>query len=275
MPRVLDPKDIAFPWALRRGALILLPDVAPGAGGKAAAQGAPKVMRFQYNPESITRSRQGEWEPRKNQKAPAQKAKAPTPSQKADQDSFQGGGLFTKSETIQMKLVFDATELLLREPGAAETGGADPTKVGILPELAVLEQIAVAEPPKDEEKSKGKKGDKLNVIRPKELLLVLGPRYFPVIITSMTITEKRFSPELIPLRAEVDLQMQVLEATETSGDQAIQAAFTQLMAERRRHAKIATADISLQVKDGSLSDVNQAIEGAIAAALRPGSKGGT
>ncbi len=266
MARNLDPSDIAFGWALRRGAIIVLPDVKPGKGGKPGEKlGSPRVLRFQYNPETITRTRTGEWEQRKNQKVP-------TPTQKSDQSNFQGGGLFTKSETIQMKLVFDVSELLLRDttgmPGA--TGGLDPAEVGVLPELAVLEQIAIAEPPKNEEKKKDDKGDKLNAVRPKELLLVLGPRYFPVIVTSLTITEKRFSHELVPVRAEVDMQMQVMEATETSGDQAIKAAFDQLMASRKKNAEAATAQVALDVNKGGQfeQDLNEVVGDAIAKALR-------
>lgn len=272
MARNLDPEDIAFAWSLRRGAIIVLPDVQRGPGGKPGAKlGSPRVLRFQYNPESITRTRTGEWEQRKNQKVP-------TPSQKADQNNFQGGGLFTKSEAIQMKLVFDATELLLRGEGAAAgaTGGLDPQDVGVLPELAVLEQIAIAEPPKGDEKKTDKQADKLNVIRPKELLLVLGPRYFPVIVTSLTITEKRFGPNLVPVRAEVDLQMQVMEPTETSGDQAIKAAFDLLVATRKKHAAAATADVALDVdKLGKFTDdLNEVVDDAVARALNSTPQGG-
>jgi hypothetical protein len=266
MARNLDPNDVAFGWALRRGAIIVLPDVKPGKGGKPGEKlGSPRVLRFQYNPETITRTRTGEWEQRKNQKVP-------TPTQKSDQSNFQGGGLFTKSETISMKLVFDVSELLLRDlsgmPGAG--GGLDPLEVGVLPELAVLEQIAIAEPPKNEDQKKDdKKGDKLNVVRPKELLLVLGPRYFPVIVTSLTITEKRFSPSLVPVRAEVDMAMQVMEATETSGDQAIKAAFDQLMASRQKNAEAATAQVALDVNKGQFAqDLNEVVGDAIAKALR-------
>jgi hypothetical protein len=166
-----------------------------------------------------------------------------------------------------MKLVFDVSELLLRDDGSG-TGGLDPAEVGILPELAVLEQIAIAEPPKNDDQKKDKKADKLNVIRPKELILVLGPRYFPVIVTSMTINEKRFNPAFVPVRAEVDLQMQVMEPTETSGDLAIKAAFDQLLAARVKNGAAATADVSLAVN--ASGQFTEELNDAIAKALKTG-----
>src|SRR5262249_16762924 len=148
----------------------------------------------------------------------------------------------------------------------APPGDTDPAALGVLPELAVLEQIAIADPPKDDtqQQQDPNQGDKLNTIHPKELLLVMGTRYFPVIITSMTISEKRFSPQLVPMRAEVDIQMQVLEATEVAGDPAIKAAFAQLIADRKTRAALAAQD----VPGGSLGDLGKSVQDAISAALR-------
>jgi hypothetical protein len=233
----------AFPFALTKGALVVLPQTKPNAPGTTGTPSGPKVLIFQYNPETITRTRTGEWEARKNQKG------APSPAQQSKQSSFQGGGLFAKSETIAMKLVFDVTERLLRS-GVADDG------LGVLPELAVLEQIAIASPPKDGPAANPQNNAKLNEMAPKELLLALGVRFFPVIVTSLTITEKRFNSSLIPVRAECDLQMQVLEATEVAGDPAIKEAFTKLIQDRKDRAAMAASTVP-----GSTLD-------AIATALR-------
>lgn len=262
MPRNLDPTSLSFAHELQRGAFIVLPPTTSDAKGKKST-GQAQVLRFQYNPETITRTRTGAWDARKNGKVLPQSA-----SQKQEKDNFRGGGMFAKSETIAMKLVFDATELLLR--------GEDPDGDGILPELAVLETIALGEAPKDDGKKDPKNDAKLNPIHPKELLLVIGKRYFPVIITQMTITEKRFSPDLIPLRAEIDFQMQVLEASEVDGDPAIHGAYNKLIGDRLANAaKAATSSqIGSLGGDSSMDTVN-AVQGAIATALRRGEKGFT
>lgn len=243
MARDLQPSIIAFPHRLTKGAFIILPGSEPDPKNPqktAPATGPTKLLRFQYNPESITRTRTGAWDVRKNQKADAPKKGNSTAEQKL-QSSLRGGGLFAKAETIAMKIVFDATEAILR-------GAGDALDSGVLPELGALEMMALAEPPKepDGNAAKNKKAAdeavKLNALHPKELLLVLGERYFPVIVTSMTITEKRFSPDLVPLRAEVDLQMQILESTEVVGNPALFAAYKELVETRRRRQSESTIE---------------------------------
>lgn len=215
MARNFNPQHLAFEGKLEKGSLVLL-----------SKSVVPKVLTFQYNPESITRNRTGAWEPRKNQND-----KKVTQADKSNQNGLRGGGLYAKAETIAMKLLFDATELLLKEPLFSP-------RYGVLPELGVLEGIALAEAPKDDppKKKDPKKGAQLTALAPKEVLLVLGARSFPVIVTSMNIVEKRFSPDLVPLRAEVDLQMQILEATEVTGHWAITMAYERLVKAREENA---------------------------------------
>lgn len=243
MARTLQPKLIAFPFKLTKGAFVILPGAEPdpkNPKAPASPLGPTRVLRFQYNPETITRTRTGAWDVRKNQKADATGKGGASKAEQTMLNSLRGGGLFSKAETIAMKIVFDATEVILRGEDA------NALKYGVLPELGALEGMALAEAPKDPDKAtKPKKGAddpvKLNAIHPKELLLVLGERYFPVIVTSMTITEKRFSAELVPLRAEVDLQMQILEATEVVGNPALFAAYKELVATRKARAMEATS----------------------------------
>lgn len=249
MARDFNPQHIAFEGILQRGALVLLRSPAQKGG-----LSTPEVLRFQYNPESITRNRTGAWEPRKNQKD-----QKPTPADKNGQNGLRGGGLYAKAETIAMKLLFDATEMLLKEPLFTP-------KYGVLPELAVLEGIALAEAPKDDaaKKKDPKKGTQLTALAPKEVLLVLGARYFPVIVTSMNITEKRFSPDLVPLRAEVDLQMQILEATEVTGNKAITDAYAQLVGDRARNAALALGTDSSSAGNAPLkSEALEAVKKAL------------
>jgi len=56
MPRSLEPTQVVLPLALARGALIGLPN--PKAKGK-AAKASYETLRFQYNPETVTRARTG------------------------------------------------------------------------------------------------------------------------------------------------------------------------------------------------------------------------
>jgi hypothetical protein len=214
-PRTLQPQIVAFPERLVRGALVVLP-------GRGEDQ-STRILRFQYNPESITRNRTGEWDANKQSERPR------TTGGQA-QGGQRGAGLFAKSETLSMKLVFDVTEALLRGGPDADNFYAE----GVLPELAVLELAALGG--EAAERPRSNAGIPNTDAHPREMLLVLGNRYFPIVITAVTITEKRFNPDFVPVRAEVDLQMRVIEAREVQGNALVKGAFDNLLAERQRRA---------------------------------------
>lgn len=218
-PRALGPRLVAFEQRLVRGGLVVLP-------GPTDDDKTLRILRFQYNPETITRNRTGEWDANK------QRERTPARTQGGQaQGGQRGAGLFAKSETISMKLVFDATEAILK------ADGAEAYEQGVLPELGVLETAALGGEAK--ERPARQSGVANTDAHPKEMLLVLGTRYFPVVITSLTITERRFTPDLVPVRAEVDVQMRVIEAREVQGNAFVKGAFDNLIAERMRNADLA------------------------------------
>lgn len=254
-PRNLDPRLDALGHRLEHAALVRIPDPAPAGGQSAApaAGGVPahQVLRFQYNPETLTRTRQGSWDARKQRRAGV----SPPQESRTERGGMGSGAVNAESEQISFKLVFDATEAIL--------AGADAAATGILPELAFLEIGArgrenAAPPP-----AKGtaaKPGQKAQAVKPDEMLLVIGGRAFPVVITSLTIIEQKFLPTLVPVRAEVDLRLTVLESGESAYRQWISTSFTALM--EQRTAAAAAAD-----SGGSLK--------AVAAALTTAFAGGT
>ncbi|GMU03344.1 hypothetical protein KH5H1_74660 [Corallococcus caeni] len=217
MTRNLDPTLIAFDQQLQKGMLVTLPQTADDKKSEPSV----RALRFQYNPETVTRTRAGQWETKPGK----------TPEQtKVLTDAQRGGGLHAKSETIALKLVFDVTEALLRDTTGAGTQG-------VLPELAILEGMALGKDQTGEEEKKP--ATKLVSLNPTELLLMLGPRTFPVVITGMTIVEQRFDPALYPLRAEVDLRMRILEVGENAANNKVAQAFANLRDLRLRMEDLA------------------------------------
>lgn len=210
-PRNLQPQLIALPYAIARGGLISLPHP------KAKNPNAMEILRFQYNPDTVTRARTGQWErklEKKSTKAPQEKAAA---------DGTRGGALKSKSELISFKLVFDATELRLQD---------DTDQDGILPELSVLERFAlgpdqIPDPPK-----KGENEFALISLDPTEALLVLGKRTYPGVITQMNIVEQRFDVDLVPIRAEIDLRFRVLETTAIASNPNVEKFFKEMLEQR-------------------------------------------
>jgi hypothetical protein len=235
MPRNLEPSQIALPYRIARGALVALPN--PKAKNKTTFE----ILKFQFNPEAVTRARTGQWE-RKLDKKTSKAAQ-----EKIAADAQRGGAIKSKSEVISFKLVFDATELRLREEQEPD---------GILPELAVLERFALGpdqmpDPPKKDNEFA------LVSLEPTEALLVLGPRSFPGVITQMNIVEQRFDVDLVPIRAEIDMRFRVLEATTVAVNKDTAKVFDDLI--KQREALSAKAALSYE---GDVRD-------AIARALRP------
>lgn len=251
MPRNLEPTQVALPIKLERGCIVALPDPDAGKQAKTAsaqqtARSTAEILRFQYNPETVTRSRTGQWEHRLDKKGKISSVQA-----EKEMANHRGGGLKSKSEMISLKLVFDVTELLLR--GAPQR---DLVLTGVLPELGMLERLAlgpdqVPEPKKDDSEYP------LISLNPTSVLLVLGPRRFPAVVTSINIVEQRFNPQLVPVRAEVDIRFRVLEATKSATNTLVATAFEELLADRKR-----SAGAAVQTVQGDLKS-------AIAAALSP------
>lgn len=266
MPRNLDPLLVVPGSALARGMLLFIPDFN-------ASDRTYKAMQFQYNPESVSRIRQGEW----TSDRVREDSRVLARQDRSLLDGHRGGGLLAKSEVVSFKLIFDASEIALREDASSQS---------ILPELAFLEQVAlggdepmktetkkeikapvpdpnaktkatVAKPvagnqastatPADKTKQKPAYTTQIHGTAPSELLLVLGPRTFPVVLTSLTINEQRFNPKLEPMRAECDCKFRVLEVQEVKNNKAAQVAFTELVRARKEWA------VSAEVEAGNSS----------------------
>ncbi len=192
---------------IAKGVLVSLPDTNLGR--------EQRVLRFQYNPENITRSVDAQWEHEDDRKGVASN------QDESRLDGQRGGGLRVQSEKISLRLIFDATEVQVWDDASREDG--------VLPELALLREIAFGQRQAAEVEQEQ---NRIDVLHPPEVLLILGKRTFPIVITSLSVTEKRFDTELVPVRAEVDLQMTVLEPQEAAENQAIVRAFKNLAKQR-------------------------------------------
>jgi hypothetical protein len=248
-PRNLDPQIDALGHRLEHAALVRIPQPGPAGDKAAAPAGIPEhqVLRFQYNPETLTRSRQGSWEARKSRRAGV----SPPQESRTERGGMGSGAVNAESEQLSFKLVFDATEAIL-------AGRPDAGATGVLPELAFLEVgVRGQEGPPAPAPARGgaaaKPGQKAQPVRPDEMLLVLGGRAFPVVITSLSITEQKFLPTLVPVRAEVDLRLTVLESGESAYRQWISTSFGALMRQRTEAARAVTVTSPLTAVTDALT----------------------
>jgi hypothetical protein len=155
-----------------------------------------RIVIFQYNPDSVTRSLR----PR----AAAEGGGASG----ADAHRIWGA----PSETISMTVEVDAADQL-------ETGDPIAATTGIAPQLSVLEMLLYPSSALVIANTALLLAGTIEIIPPEGPMTVLiwGPgRAVPVRVESLSITEQAFDPLLFPTRASVELSVAVLSYNELS-----------------------------------------------------------
>jgi len=229
--------------SLSRGAIVRVsPDrLAADAAVPSNQRDLPTAsLVFQYNPNTVTFSRAARWEARSRRNA-----RIGSPQDVRARSGSGSSHLLAESETIGFKLIFDATEDILRGQAAN----------GIVPELSFLQNVSLGR-----SRARGEVSDDLHrtsAVRPDELILVLGHRRaFPVVMTNLTIVEQKHTPRLVPIRAEVDLKFNMLEPVDVTYNTWVSDAFDQVFENRR----------SLSAEIESPSDVGTILDGVLSAA---------
>ncbi|MDD3581443.1 MAG: hypothetical protein PHW74_10520 [Desulfobacca sp.] len=165
----------------------------------------PLVLVFEFNPESLTRTRTINL---RTGSAPGTQGgydfTLPTETARVAQ------GVTVQPEKFSIEILLDATDRM-------NDGEAIATEFGIQPELDTLRSMV-------EPKSQGPGGLQMlaslglggeRAFQRSEsasvLLLVWGSHILPVFLTSVQVTEQAHLPSLIPYRAKASLSMQVIE----------------------------------------------------------------
>jgi hypothetical protein len=167
---------------LQKGALVGLDPVNPLAS----------VVVFQYNPETLTRT------------LTPQTAGGGGGSQAAPGEALRLTG--PPQEEIRLDVVLDATDQL-------EQAQPPATQVGIYPQLSALEMLLYPKSALVIANEVLMNVGMIEVIAPEAPLTVLvwgAKRVVPVRLTSFSITEEMFDPDLNPIHAKVSLGLRVL-----------------------------------------------------------------
>lgn len=185
---------------------ILRPKVLRGAFVEYGLSLPPLLFAFQFNPETLTRSRTASYTPAGADRSGNGCREGSESQQRACLAQVQ-----VSEETIGLTLMLDATDDL--NDGAALAG-----QFGIGPRLSALELMIY---PKTDQLFGFPIGnllssaDQFGASQAKTipiLLFVWGrKRVMPVVMTSVTITEQEYFPDLNPKRATVAVQLKVLE----------------------------------------------------------------
>jgi len=150
----------------------------------------PQVIIFQYNPETMTRRLDAQRMHREGDPVETQRLKGPP------------------VEKIDLKIDLDATDQLEKPSENATT-----VAMGIYPQLSALETMLYPKSSWVIAKAILANAGAIEIAPPEEpfTLLVWGlKRVVPVRITSFSITEQQYDPNLNPISAEISLSLEVL-----------------------------------------------------------------
>ncbi len=148
------------------------------------------IIVFQYNPDTMTR------------KLTARTSTSGAGTNKSEAFRLMG----PPEETITLSIEVDATD-------GMETGDPLATTIGVYPVLSALEMLLYPKSSLVIANAIAAQIGILEVIPPEMplTLFVWGPqRVLPVRVSSFSITEEAYGTDLSPLRAKVDLSLQVL-----------------------------------------------------------------
>ena len=179
----------AFPGTPQvvRGALVVYPT------GRSSDQ--PRTLVFQYNPVEVRRTLADRSPPGRQGDAGAARA-----------DAMRVSG--PPKETLALSVTMDAVD---QYPDAPD--GSPVREKGLLPALALLETLLypVPDAARETQRMAARGEAQTQPLEKPAVLAVWGKhRSVPVKLTSFSVTEQMFDPRLNPIRAKVDLAMDVL-----------------------------------------------------------------
>lgn len=185
-----------------------------------------RTIPFRFNPENL--SRQLSVEQGETGAAGAEGGGAAAGSAPGEQAADASSGSLK-----------EAFSVLVRVDLADRVQGADrlPPELGILPEIAALEDLLYpvesdTEAPSDGTEATSAKPQKWTV------LFVWGrKRVYPVRITGMTVNETDHNAELNPVRAEIDVALEVLGEADAKQHVAVRSALDFTASNRKQLAQ--------------------------------------
>ncbi|GEM_PF-325868 len=207
-----------------------------------------KLIPFRFNPEQLSRSLQIEQAQQPQNNEGAQTRGGSSHSQGAT-DALDG----PLKQTFSVLIRFDlrdresarADRLHLREA----TTDDEVIQLGVLPEIAALEELMYpADGPRTNNDARSATAQRPP--RPVVLLVWGLHRVFPVRVVSMTINETLHNKELAPIRAEVEVSLEVAR-DESTGHRATIDALGFMLNQRREQARRFYRSVGLQGTNAS------------------------
>ncbi len=186
-----------------------------------------RVIPFRFNPESLSRQvavEQGEAGAGTEGAATAGTGDAAT-----EQSSDASTGVTRESFTVQIRVDFaDRLEAIRNLP----------EELGVSPEIAAIEDLLHPVETEADAASDGTEAVRQRQPRPTVLFVWGRKRILPVRITSITVNESVFNTELYPVRAEIDVAIEVMGESDARDNEAVSSALNFTHGNRRQMAQM-------------------------------------
>lgn len=185
----------------------MMPRIARGALVEYGLSLPPTALVFEFNPQSLASTRNVQIYP-----GEAQGTEGGYDFTSPKEAGRAAQAVSSEPESISLEVLFDATDRMKDADPIAGT-------LGVQPELDTLRTMS-------EPKSQGPGGVQVlsglgmlagrafeKTQSPSVLLFVWGTHVLPVFLTSVRITEEAHLPSLVPYRARVGIEMQIIESS--------------------------------------------------------------
>lgn len=186
-----------------------------------------RFIPFRFNPETLSRQIAIEQGQRGGGGQSGGGQSSGTSNEEQGSDANSG----TLKETFTVLLRFDLVE---RHQSSSNL----PVELGVSPEIAALEELMYPAESPSEQPSDGSEPLRPRAKRPTVLFIWGEKRVLPVQITDMTINETLFNNRLYPIRAEVEVSLQVLAEADARDNTRVRSALGFTAAKRRELAQL-------------------------------------
>lgn len=198
-----------------------------------------RIIPFRFNPESL--SRQLSLEQGESGKGAAAGGGSGTADPNQEQSADAASGNLKESFNVLVR--FDAAD---RQGIVSELSKNLPIELGVAPEIAALEDLLYPAEAESDQNSDGSEPTEAKARRPTVLFVWGKKRVYPVRITAMTVDETLYNRDLFPLRAEIDVSLEVLSEADAKDNLIVQGALEFTHASRRAMAKLFLATAAEQ-----------------------------
>lgn len=184
-----------------------------------------RVIPFRFNPETLSRSLTVE----QGSSGSGTEGSTTSSTSSSDQQSSDASS-GTVKESFKVLVRVDFADRL-------EATSKLPAELGVAPEIAAIEDLLYPGETEASASSDGTEAVRQKLPRPTVLLVWGRKRVLPVKITGLTINEALYNSQLNPIRADIEVSVEVLGELDAADNEAVKSALAFTAGNRRALAK--------------------------------------